>query len=128
MVREPLSIREEDGVAVVAFLEPNLEYETVIDEIGEQLYALPERGLANLVIDFTGVRYVASSLLGKLISLHRRATLANGQVILCGFSPYVRTIFEISRLNRIFPIRENEDEALAFLKAAAAAPASGSGA
>lgn len=119
MAGEALRIRFEDAIAVVGFQEPNLEYDSVIDEIGSHLYALVDDGVVNLVIDFTGVRYVASSLLGKLIALHRRATIAGGQVVLCGFTPYVRTIFEISRLNRIFPIRDDEEQALAFLKGAA---------
>jgi len=116
MARELLSIRGVGRVTVVDFVEPQLEAEAVVHEAGERLYALHDQGLKDLVLNFADVRFVSSTLLGKLIGLYRRIHPAGGHVVLCGLTPYLRAIFETSRLDRLMPIHEDEEQAVAALE------------
>ena len=77
-----------------------------VRETGDQLNAaLPGGGQPlQLVLDFSGVDLISSSLLGKLILLLRRVEGAGGKLVLCELSPTVATVFKTSNLDRLFKI------------------------
>jgi anti-sigma B factor antagonist len=112
MAAEILRVRELAGVTVAGFVEADLDSEAKIHAAGDRIAALLEGGRTRLLLDFDGVRYVGSAMLGKLIALHRRAAKAGGRVVLCGMSPYLRTIFEVARMDRVLTIRHDEEDAL----------------
>jgi anti-sigma B factor antagonist len=66
-----------------------------------------------LVIDLSNVSYIDSSGLAVLIEGMQTIEAYRGKLYLVGMTENVRTIFETSRLNQVFRIRENAAEALA---------------
>lgn len=112
MDTEILRVQDVAGVTVVGFAEPDLDSEVKIHAAGDRINALLEAGQSRLLLDFEGVRYVGSSMLGRLVALNRRATKARGRLALCGMSPYLQTVFEVARLDRVLTIRHDVNEAL----------------
>lgn len=60
-------------------------------------------GSRKIVLDFTQVEFLDSSGLGVLVSLLK--TLGNdGELVLCNVPPKVMSLFELTRMNRVFRI------------------------
>ncbi|TYO99578.1 anti-sigma B factor antagonist [Geothermobacter ehrlichii] len=82
-------------------------------ELKTQMLNLFEEGKNNLVVNLEEVRFVDSSGLGALVSGFKNASARNGSLKLCGLQPQVKSMFELTRLHRVFEIYPNADEALA---------------
>ena len=67
----------------------------------------PER----LILDLSGVSYMDSSGVGTIVELKRRIDRAGGRVILFGLQPRVRSVFEITRLDKFFTITDGLEQA-----------------
>ncbi len=67
-------------------------------------YDLVEKGAVKIVVDCEEINFVDSMGLGALISLLRRARSRKGDVKVSALSEDVRTVFEITRLHRLFDI------------------------
>jgi anti-sigma B factor antagonist len=108
--REYLRVEDVDDVTVVRFEGVQMDS---IRSIGDRLHALIEaREGVKLLLDFSGVRFVTSNMLGKLVHLKKKAVATHGQVKLCCLAPYLRTVFEVSRLDRLLEIYGDEQAAL----------------
>ena len=67
-------------------------------------YALVDKGATKLVVDCAHLTFVDSMGLGVLISLLRRARQRQGDVKMASLTDDVKTIFEITRLHRLFEV------------------------
>ncbi len=102
-----LEVRDaEGGVKVVRFNDRQLFDERTVREVAEQIAAaMPNDGSPiRLVIDFTDVGLISSSLLSKLILLQRRVDSSHGKLRLCEMSPVLQSVFRTSNLDRLFTI------------------------
>jgi len=106
MTEEPgryFTVETVGDVAVVRFLEPKIVSEEATQEVGEQLYRLVEgEGRTRLVLDFTGVQFLFSPALGKLINLKKKVAKAGGQMKFCSVAEHLAETFRITRLDRVF--------------------------
>jgi len=101
-------------VTVVNFRTSSILDALQVQQIGEALYDLVDtRALTKIVVDFSDVKFLSSSALGVLITLHRKAAAIKGRVVLCGLRPELRRVFEISRLDKLLDLHETEEQALA---------------
>ncbi len=82
-------------------------------ELKTQMLSLFDEGKNNLVIDLQDVRFVDSSGLGSLVSGFKNASARNGTLKLSGLQPQVKSMFELTRLHRVFEIFPGTEEALA---------------
>lgn len=71
--------------------------------------ALPPR----VVVDLSAVSYVDSSGVGTLVQVKRRIDRKGGRIILSGLQPRVRSVFEITKLDKFFTITDSLDAAAA---------------
>ena len=112
-----IDVREVEGTKVIRFLDRQLFDERTVREVSEQIAAaLPHDGTAiKLVIDFTDVALVSSSLLSKLILLQRRVDASQGKLRLCEMSGVVQSVFRTSNLDRLFVIERDQRGALSTL-------------
>jgi anti-sigma B factor antagonist len=72
-----------------------------------------EQGARTVVVDFTDASYIDSSGLGALVSLSRRLRDAGGDLRLVALSDELRTLFELTRLDALFPLFATRADALA---------------
>lgn len=103
---------EDKGVAVLlAVHEERLDAHNSGD-LKTQMLKLFEEGKSNLVVDLQSVRFVDSSGLGALVSGFKNASSRNGSLKLTGLQLQVKSMFELTRLHRVFEIYNDAEEAL----------------
>ncbi len=82
-------------------------------ELKAQMLKLFEEGKSNLVVDLADVRFVDSSGLGALVSGFKNASSRSGSLKLAGLQLQVKSMFELTRLHRVFEIFTDPEDALA---------------
>jgi anti-sigma B factor antagonist len=109
-----IHVNEADGVQVIRFADRQLFDERTVREVADQvLGALPNDGSPiRLILDFTDVNLVSSTLLSKLILLQRRVSGSGGKLRLCEMSPVIQQVFRTSNLDRLFSIDRDQRAAL----------------
>jgi len=113
----PLTLRQQGGAMVANFHQITTLDQTVGDAIGDQLVELVEsHGCRRLVLDFTGVRYIASSVLGRLIGLKKRMEALDGELKLCSLDPEIHRMFNAMGLAGVFDIYSDETKALSAFR------------
>lgn len=106
-----LQIEEKERVVLIAIKENRLDAHNS-GELKSQLLALFEQGKNNLLVDLQEVRFVDSSGLGALVSGFKNASARSGSLKLCGLQPQVKSMFELTRLHRVFEIFASEQDAI----------------
>lgn len=66
-----------------------------------------------LVVNLTGVRYIDSSGIASLVEVLKEARNKQKRLVLFGLNTAVREVLQLTRLIKIFEIRETEEQALA---------------
>jgi anti-sigma B factor antagonist len=77
-----------------------------------EVQRLFEGGKLNLLIDLQNVRFIDSSGLGALVSGFKNATSNHGTLKLSSLQPQVKSMFELTRLHRVFEIFPSAADAL----------------
>lgn len=109
-----VEVSEVGDVTVVRFTDRKILDETSIQELGQELFQLVEQdGREKLLLNFTAVEFLSSAALGKLITLERKAKANGGLLKLCHIRPEIYEVFAITKLNKLFDIKEDEADALA---------------
>jgi anti-sigma B factor antagonist len=71
-----------------------------------------EEGGGVVVADFSTAGYIDSSGLGALVSLSRRLRETGGDLRLVGLNDDLRSLFELTRLDALFPLYATRADAL----------------
>jgi len=112
-----ISVSETDDVVVLKFKDEQVVDEDHIRELGEELKRLvTERPGIKLVVNFEGVKLLASAALGKFITLKKRVSEVQGSMLLCCLGEEIKENLEITRLDTYFDTCETEQEAIERLK------------
>jgi anti-sigma B factor antagonist len=82
------------------------------EELKTEMNRLFESGTIHLLVDLKEVRFVDSSGLGVLVSGFKNASTRQGSIKLCGLQAQVKSMFELTRLHRVFDIYQTVDEAM----------------
>ncbi|MAT16300.1 MAG: anti-anti-sigma factor [Planctomyces sp.] len=108
-----IDIDEFGDITIAKFIDNKILDETNIQIIGNQLFALVEQdGRKKIIVDFSNVEYLSSAALGKLITLEKKVKAARGKLRLCSIRPEIYEVFVITKLNQLFTICDDADEAL----------------
>jgi anti-sigma B factor antagonist len=109
-----LSVQVKDGVAVVDFVNSSLMFEAaVVEEIADELRRLvTDGGYTKILLDFTHVQYLSSTMIAQLAALERQVKQAKGRLKLCGLGPILRDTMRIGHLERLFDIYDDAQSAL----------------
>ncbi|HKL48610.1 MAG TPA: STAS domain-containing protein [Desulfuromonadales bacterium] len=106
-----VDINEKDGVLLMEIQEERLDAHNS-GELKSRMLSLFEEGKVNIVINLSEVRFIDSSGLGALVSGYKNASARNGNLKLCSLQPQVKSMFELTRLHRVFEIFPSSDEAI----------------
>ncbi len=106
-------------VAAVRWVDSNAIVEVVGDidlprssVFQEELMVLIEKKPGRIIVDLSGVPYMDSSGLASLVKLLSRSRKKGIPVSLAGLTERVRSLFEITRLEKIFETYQSVAEAL----------------
>lgn len=97
-----IAVEQKNGVTILR-LNGNLDADTVA-QFKRQAYKLVEEGCFQMVMDCSTLSFIDSMGLGAMISLLRRARTHSGDVKVSGLNKDVYSVFEITRLHRLFDI------------------------
>ena len=80
--------------------------------VKEALLDVLESGAKKLVVDMEAVSFIDSSGLAALVSTLLSARSNEADVALCGLTPAVRSVLELTRLHRVFNVYEDATAAV----------------
>ena len=75
-----------------------------------------------IVLDFTGLDYMNSSGIGLLVTLLVRARRAHQQLSAYGLSDHYRQIFDLTRLDEVISVHDDEKQAVAAVRTGTPVP------
>ena len=81
----------------------------------EAMVDLIEAGAANLIVSMMKVEYIDSSGLGALVGGLKRSSEQGGRIVIVCDNPQIRKVFEITGLEKVFPLYDVEDDAVRAL-------------
>lgn len=119
-----LSVRDLDGgrVSVLQIKDAFLNYASA-DELKTNIKAVCRerihRGVKGFAVDVSRVTVMDSCGLSVLISIKKLVESEGARMALCGLSPMIKRLFEITKLEQVFEIRTDEQAAVVALGAAA---------
>lgn len=113
-VHRRVEVSEVGDVTVVRFVDRKILEEANIQEMGHELFQLVEQeNRKQLLLNFGNVDFLSSAALGKLITLEKKIKSHGGQLKLSNIRPEIYEVFLITKLNRLFDIKDDESDALA---------------
>lgn len=104
------------GVTVVSFNEASIYSLSNVDQVNDELRRFvtqdkPEK----MIVDFSGVKFISSQMLGLLVDLWRKMTEHEGVVLISGIVPQINRVFKITNLDKIFDFYPDVESALKTL-------------
>lgn len=84
------------------------EAEELRSNVNEKISA----GYNKMIIDLTSVEYIDSTFLGVIVNTLKKVAKMGGDLKLVGFKPAVRSMFELTRLFRVFESYSELQDAL----------------
>ena len=113
MNRRRFDLNMQGDVSVATLIDRKILDEVAIMEMGRDLFDLVEVDhRQKIILDFKEVEYVSAGALGKFITLDKKVKMARGKLRLCSIRREIYEIFATTRLNKLFEIKENLEEAL----------------
>jgi anti-anti-sigma factor len=108
-----IELTSEDGVTIATLKDHSLTDELIIHELIEELIQLiASREHPKLAIDFSGVGFLGTHLLGRLISVKKSATQHGTRLKLCSLSENIAEVFQLVCFDRVFDICPSKVEAV----------------
>jgi anti-anti-sigma factor len=87
--------------------------ELAVNKISDELLGVADRpDCHRLLLDFSGVVHLSSSMLAKLATLHRKMEPKGEKLRLCGVNSQLRSVFAVTRLDGLFDITDTEAGAI----------------
>ncbi|HEX6065893.1 MAG TPA: STAS domain-containing protein, partial [Longimicrobiales bacterium] len=103
-------VRKQNEVTVI-----DVEGQLIVgnrQELKQKVLEELENGSRKFLIDFTNTGYIDSSGLGVLVSLSKKIREQGGELRLANLNEDLRTLFELTKLDTLFHISNNREEAL----------------
>ena len=106
-------IKEERGDVIIEKV--NLTRATLkeADEFKQALANDIDSGRKKIVVDLTDCEFIDSTFLGSLVVSLKKITSLGGDLRLVGFQPAVHSMFELTRMYRVFESFKTREEAVA---------------
>jgi anti-sigma B factor antagonist len=109
-----LDVTEVGDVTVIRFRDHKIVEDINIQELAQEMFQLVEKDRREkILLNFTTVEFLSSAALGKLITMDKKVKAAGGTLKLSNIKPEIYEVFAITKLNRLFDIKEEEADALA---------------
>lgn len=102
----------------VIVLTVNLKRATLVEaeEFKQVLVNEIQRGFKKIVVDLSTCEFIDSTFLGSLVVSLKKLTGLGGDLRLVGFQPAVHSMFELTRMYRVFESFKSTDEAVQSFK------------
>ena len=105
-------VEERIGDVIVEIINVERASVSEANELKGRLSNAIDEGFKNIIVDLTECDFVDSSFLGVLVNSLKKVVKLEGDLKLVGFRPAVRSMFELTRLFRVFETFTNLQEAV----------------
>ncbi len=106
-----ISRQQKGDVWIISLVGVLDEMSELVGEGGELL----DSGASKIAVDLSGVSMITSAGLSQLVQLTARANTQQSAFVLSGPTPFVRGVFETTRLIKFFEVHDDMDAALSTL-------------
>lgn len=106
-----MKLEENGKVVVMVVKEERLDAHNS-EDLKQELGRLFNEGKTSVVVDLKEVRFIDSSGLGALVSGFKNASSRQAELKLSSLQSQVKSMFELTRLHRVFDIYQTVDEAI----------------
>lgn len=104
-----LSYTDDGPITIASVRNSTMLDGTTVTEFGEDLISYIEAHPGrNILLDFARVDYLASSALSELIRANDAIVSGGGSLRICGVTPQIFTVFEITNFDKSFDIKSGE--------------------
>jgi len=111
-----ITVTETDGIVCAKFNAAHLSDDDNVEQLGRELFALVERfHFTKMALSLSNVEGLSSSILGKMITLHRKLHRANGTLVICDINERVANVMKTTRLFDYFNTADDLDGAIRLL-------------
>lgn len=118
MVNNPITMNfqttQTEAYAVIKVQAEKLNAANAL-ELKSELVILNKNGINAVVLDMTKTKYCDSSGLSAILAGNRLCKDTSGKFVLCGIHPSVFKMIQISQLDKVLLIADNEEEALKLI-------------
>lgn len=98
-----------DGILTIVFDDARILDEAKLEELGKDLLEMLNKTTEERVIlDFRNVKFMSSSMLGKLVQTHKKCGEFKVKLKLASIDPEIRQVFKITKLDKLFEIEPDE--------------------
>ena len=115
MTETAASLQVRSPVSGVSVVEITGEVSRDSDLALQDAYERASEGARVIMLDFGGLEYMNSSGIGLLVTLLVRAQRNHQRIFAYGLTDHYRQIFELTRLDEVISIHDNETDALAAI-------------
>ena len=113
-----IEITAEQSVTVISFTQPTISGVTGLEDVSSQIRKfVAENKCGKIVIDFNGVKFFSSQVLGLLVDTWRKLQATGGVMVISGINPQLGRVFRITNLDRIFEFCPDKQTAIETIKA-----------
>ncbi|HIE9181005.1 TPA: STAS domain-containing protein [Klebsiella quasipneumoniae subsp. similipneumoniae] len=105
-----VELHTEQGVKVIVPLVRRLDA-SVASAFKQQVLEALDGQTKNLVMDLSHVDFIDSSCLGALVSILKSVS-GQGELVLCSVNGTIQNLFKLTRMDRVFSIKETRQDAL----------------
>jgi len=108
-----ITVTSDGDVTIVSFSLAELTDDENIEILGRELFYLVDQlECRKILLDMQGVAFITSSVLGKIITLHRKQSRNEGRLVLCNLEDGVIDTLKTSRLITYFETADDRSTAL----------------
>jgi anti-sigma B factor antagonist len=106
-----------DGdIAFVSFLVPSVSAVGDVEVMGKALRGfIAENRPQKIVVDFSGLKFFSSQVLGLLVEAWKRLKEYEGSVVISGINPDLSRVFKITNLDSLFDFYPDKESAVKAL-------------
>ncbi|CDQ53842.1 unnamed protein product [Klebsiella pneumoniae] len=105
-----VELHTEQGVKIIVPLVRRLDA-SVVQAFKQQVLEAIDPDTKNVLLDLNHVDFIDSSCLGALVSILKSVN-GQGELALCSLNDTIKNLFKLTRMDRIFSIKETRQDAL----------------
>lgn len=83
-------------------------------EMREKIISEINHGNGKIIVNLSYVEFIDSSFLGSLVAGLKLIKEKGGKIIIVGLHPHVRITFELTHMDKIFPVYTTVEEAMRY--------------
>ena len=116
-IKERIAVEESSEALVVTILVEQVDY-MLIDKLQRRICAQPTMvSKPNVILDFERVGHISSLLMGALVKMLKNLGEEGRRFALVGMNQRTRASFKMMRIDTLFEIHENQEDAQSALTA-----------